>query len=41
MVRKRVRDPEVLPEASQGHVEDDGSGSDTVEYSLALLDIKG
>jgi hypothetical protein len=30
MVRKRVRDPEVLPEAPQMQIEDDGSGSDTV-----------
>lgn len=29
MVKKRVRDPEVLPEAPQARVEDDDSGSDT------------
>jgi len=30
MVKKRVRDPEVLPEAPQVKVDDDDSGSDTV-----------
>jgi len=30
MVKKRVRDPEILAEAPQVRAEDDGSGSDTV-----------
>jgi hypothetical protein len=42
MVKKRVRDPEVLPEAPTipSNGEDEGSGSDEVCSSLALSHVQ-